>query len=247
MSLWRLKLWWVSSELFALFSWKSLLPSTTQAGECISGKAVLFQIFPDWIFRRGWGSCSTAWHWGRECWGATRRTTRMCLGTCLRRGLSSWEEKFITHRLRALCCLPKQWVLARSGEEPVRRLCSTCVALISVSLIASVATWHGEEEQSPSERDFFPTGAGRESGMGWWWWPQAWLCYVETCWAKPLWTRGQAHALSHGEREFCGCVNSKQRLMLYKASVVRMAFGLFLLCNTIKWCKYQQNASLCFV
>lgn len=44
---------------------------------------------------------------GEQCWGATRQTTRMCLGTCLRRGLSSREEKFITHRLRAPCCLPE--------------------------------------------------------------------------------------------------------------------------------------------
>lgn len=54
-------------------------------------------------------------------------------------------------------------------------------------------------------------------------------------------------AVSHGEQEFHSWIHSKQKIMLYRALVVQVAFGLLLFCNTVKRCKYQQNASLYFV
>jgi len=89
-------------------------------------------------------------------------------------------------------CFPPAWA--------VQHLCS-----LVVRLMASVTRWHGEEDQTLREGDFFPTGV----------WSQEWdgdgdprLSCV-TCRGKPFWKWGQTHVLCHGEQDFCSSINSK--------------------------------------
>lgn len=57
---------------------------------------------------------------GEQCLGKRQQTMGLCLGTCLRRGLSSWEEEFVASV--ATRCGEEEWCPCERGPSSPQEL-----------------------------------------------------------------------------------------------------------------------------